>query len=305
MRLYYPILVCVLVQMMNFGDDVANESTLVNYEQVVKVAVLLSTYNGERFLCEQLDSLITQSFKDIVVHIRDDGSTDRTVNILNDYRARFPEIFQVYIGDNLGSSASFNWLLENIHADIYFFCDQDDIWSEKKVERHLACYLDLYKPEMVFSDLKILSHDESLIGCTLLRLEKKDPVYLIGSVTRLLCQNPVAGCAMSLNHAAKEQIFHLGKMPANVVHDHWFAIVTAIYGNIHYLPTPLINYRLHASNQIGSQAFDSKYVIKKLLKMRATLSYDLRLIKGLPEAKRPNLLQYALVKFISNVRRLL
>lgn len=304
MRLDYPMLVCVLVQIINFGDNVANRSILVNHGQVVKVAVLLSTFNGERFLCEQLDSLVTQSCKDIVVHIRDDGSTDHTVDIINDYQARFPEIFKVYIGDNLGSSASFNWLLENIQADIYFFCDQDDIWSKNKVEQHLACYLDLFKPEMVFSDLKILSHDKSLIERTLLRLEKKDPAYLIGSVTRLLCQNPVAGCAMSLNHAAKEQIFYLGKMPIHVVHDHWFAIVTAIYGNIYYLPTPLIDYRLHAANQIGSQAFDFKYVIKKLIKMRTTLSYDLRLIKGLPKEKRPNLLEYALVKIISNLRRL-
>ena len=267
-------------------------------------AVLLSTYNGEQYLSEQLDSLVAQTHKTLAIHIRDDGSTDGTLDIIRDYQARFPDIFTLYLGANIGSSASFCWLLENIQADVYFFCDQDDVWCLDKVEQHLKRYFDYEKPELVFSDLEILSADDSSVKRTLLGLEKKDPIYLVGGVTRLLCQNPVAGCAMSLNHAAKEKVFSLGQMPEKIVHDHWFAVVTAVYGTIYYLPEPLIQYRLHAANQIGSQAFDFRYVAKKLINLRVTLMYDLRLMGGLPKVKRPMLLEYGMVKLISNLRRL-
>jgi hypothetical protein len=93
-------------------------------------------------------------------------------------------------------------------------------------------------------------------------------------------------------------------MPEKIVHDHWFAVVTAVYGTIYYLPEPLIQYRLHAANQIGSQAFDFRYVAKKLINLRVTLMYDLRLMGGLPKVKRPILLEYGMVKLISNLRRL-
>ena len=76
------------------------------------VAVLLSTYNGDRYIEEQLVSLLDQRCDDMVVHIRDDGSSDSTIQIIEAYQARYPEVFRVYRGDNLGSSLSFYWLLQ-------------------------------------------------------------------------------------------------------------------------------------------------------------------------------------------------
>ena len=289
--------------MHNIGDNVVTRTSSENTGQSMCAVVLLSTYNGEQYLQEQLDSLIDQSHKNLMVHVRDDGSTDGTVEIIKDYQARFPGLFKAYIGDNLGSSASFYWLMENVQADVYFFCDQDDVWFVDKIEQHLKQYGEKSRPEMVFSDLEILDGEMDLGKRTLLGMQKMDPDYLIGAVTRMLCQNPVAGCAMSLNHAAKQKIFELGQMPDKVVHDHWFAVVTAIYGNVRYLPAPLIYYRLHAANQIGSQTFNLAYVAKKLVNLRATILYDLRLLKGLPFTKRPMLITYALVKVMANLRR--
>ena len=266
-------------------------------------AVLLSTYNGEQYLSEQLDSLVAQTHKTLAIHIRDDGSTDGTLDIIRDYQARFPDIFTLYLGANIGSSGSFCWLLENIEADMYFFCDQDDVWHADKIECHLKRYQNLLKPEMVFSDLEILEKTSGAERKTLLGLQKMNPYYLIGGVTRILCQNPVAGCAMSLNHAAKKQILSLGQMPEKVVHDHWFAIIATLYGDVFYLPEPLVKYRLHASNQVGSQTFNFRYVVKKLINLRTTILFDLRLVRSLPKAHRPYLLRYAVVKLMANLRR--
>lgn len=267
------------------------------------VAVLLSTYNGEQYLSEQLDSLVAQTHKTLAIHIRDDGSTDGTLDIIRDYQARFPDIFTLYLGANIGSSGSFFWLLKNIEADMYFFCDQDDVWYADKIECHLRRYQKLLKPEMVFSDLEILEKKSGAERKTLLGLQKMNPYYLIGGVTRILCQNPVAGCAMSLNHAAKKQILSLGQMPEKVVHDHWFAIIATLYGDVFYLPEPLVKYRLHASNQVGSQTFNFRYVVKKLINLRTTILFDLRLIRSLPKAHRPCLSRYAVVKLMANLRR--
>ena len=271
----------------------------------VTAAVLLSTYNGEQYLSEQLDSLVAQTHKTLAIHIRDDGSTDGTLDIIRDYQARFPDIFTLYLGANIGSSGSFCWLLENIEADMYFFCDQDDVWYADKIECHLRRYQNLLKPEMVFSDLEILEKTSGAERKTLLGLQKMNPYYLIGGVTRILCQNPVAGCAMSLNHAAKKQILSLGQMPEKVVHDHWFAIIATLYGHVFYLPETLVKYRLHASNQVGSQTFNFRYVVKKLINLRTTILFDLRLIRSLPKAHRPYLLRYAVVKLMANLRRVL
>ena len=269
----------------------------------VTAAVLLSTYNGEQYLSEQLDSLVAQTHKTLAIHIRDDGSADGTLDIIRDYQARFPDIFTLYLGANIGSSGSFCWLLENIEADMYFFCDQDDVWYADKIECHLRRYQNLLKPEMVFSDLEILEKTSGAERKTLLGLQKMNPYYLIGGGTRILCQNPVAGCAMSLNHAAKKQILSLGQMPEKVVHDHWFAIIATLYGDVFYLPEPLVKYRLHASNQVGSQTFNFRYVVKKLINLRTTILFDLRLIRSLPKAHRPYLLRYAVVKLMANLRR--
>ena len=92
-------------------------------------------------------------------------------------------------------------------------------------------------------------------------------------------------------------------MPEKVVHDHWFAIIATLYGDVFYLPEPLVKYRLHASNQVGSQTFNFRYVVKKLINLRTTILFDLRLIRSLPKAHRPYLLRYAVVKLMANLRR--
>ena len=101
------------------------------------VAILMSTYNGERYLREQIDSLLNQTYKDWKLYIRDDKSTDGTVSIIEGYVRVYPDQI-VYKSDgfgNLGAGCSFMQLLSSIDSDYYMFCDQDDVWMEDKIER--------------------------------------------------------------------------------------------------------------------------------------------------------------------------
>ena len=98
------------------------------------VNILLSAYNGEKFIAEQIESLLAQDYPAVTIHIRDDGSTDRTVEIVRQYTDR-PNV-KLYEGENVGYRKSFAWLLANCRdADYYAYCDQDDYWMPDKISR--------------------------------------------------------------------------------------------------------------------------------------------------------------------------
>ena len=100
------------------------------------IAILMSTYNGERYLREQIDSLLNQTYKDWKLYIRDDGSTDETISIIESYVNDYPDLIVLLKDDlgNLGSARSFMRILSVVDADYYMFCDQDDVWLPNKVK---------------------------------------------------------------------------------------------------------------------------------------------------------------------------
>ena len=103
-----------------------------------EIVVLLATYNGQEYLRAQLDSLVQQTFKDFKIIVHDDGSTDDTLEIIAEYQEKYPEMMVQYFGEPLGSAkANFLWMLKQVQADYFFFCDQDDVWAPDKVERSL------------------------------------------------------------------------------------------------------------------------------------------------------------------------
>lgn len=101
-----------------------------------KVNILVSTYNGERYLCQQIDSLLNQDYGNYEIHVRDDGSKDGTIELLQQYAKEYPDKLFFYKGENIGYKRSFQWLLQNCsEADYFSFCDQDDYWYTDKVSR--------------------------------------------------------------------------------------------------------------------------------------------------------------------------
>ena len=120
----------------------------------MKIAVLLSTFNGEKYLKEQIESILSQSHKDLILYIRDDGSSDNTKIILDNYASKDRRITIDY-GRNIGYTRSFFEMLKVVEADAYAFCDQDDLWMSDKLERANRILEKTRVPTLWFSNVNI------------------------------------------------------------------------------------------------------------------------------------------------------
>lgn len=228
------------------------------------LAILLSTYNGEKYLPEQLDSLIRQTFKNWVLFVRDDNSNDKTLEIIQKYSKQHANI--VLIEDdcgNLGTRNSFFKLLQEVEADYYMFCDQDDVWKKDKV---LTTFLELKslekkhpnQPALVFSDLTVVNKDLDILSFSMWQYTKlinvMEPKYLAGI-------NLATGCTVVFNKFARNKA--LDYQNINLLHDSLLSLVTYKHGIIKPIFKPLIFYRQHGDNVVG--ASDLKLSVKKSL----------------------------------------
>lgn len=214
------------------------------------VAVLMSTYNGEAFLKAQIDSILAQSYADFTLLIRDDGSSDRTCELV----ASYTDVRICLIrGENLGPARSFFALLrEAKDADYVFFSDQDDVWYPDKLEVMLAevkKYGDC--PAMVFSDFSMIDENgktthDSYAAYAALQLQP-GPV----GVEKILAQPYVFGCASVLNRPLVQLV---QSVPDGIeMHDCWISLVAAAAGKLVYLPVQTIAHRFHSSNATGRE----------------------------------------------------
>lgn len=209
----------------------------------MKVCVLISTYNGEKFLEPQLQSLFKQRNVDIDIIVRDDGSTDGTRTILEKW-ARAGKI-QWYAGSNIGWAMSFMHLLINSpEYDYYAFCDQDDIWKENKLYSALQ-YLKQseFTPSCYFSNLTYWKE-----GTPLRMVHGKD-LYFDKYTCLLQC--PSYGCTMVFNKCLADII--KTNPPISVsAHDFWVFQVAVLVGLVYYDDNSYILYRQHGNNQEGA-----------------------------------------------------
>jgi len=221
-----------------------------------RVQILLSTWNGERWLPELLASLEQQTFQDWQLLVRDDGSTDQTLRILLKWQAAHPEKLAglVLDGCHVGSKLSFSRLVEASNAPCLMFCDQDDVWFPEKVElqyttlRRLEAKYGEATPLLVHSDLAVVDEHKALQAVSFwdyrnFDVEQRKQAYLLNNV--------VTGCATAFNQAAAELAFPLPLYAME--HDRWLALVCAWFGFIQPLPHPLLLYRQHDANLIGAE----------------------------------------------------
>ena len=236
----------------------------------MKIDILLSTYNGENFIKEQLDSLLGQTFQDWRLLVRDDGSTDYTVKIVKEYEKQYPEKI-IFVEDkrkHLGACKSFEQLLEHSQADYIMFCDQDDVWLEGKLEATLAKMRELEikypgKPILVHTDLKVTDGKLNIISDSMWEYQKLDPRRK--SVNYLLIQNNVTGCTVMINKKLKE--IALAFPDEAIIHDWWLAIIASVFGEIGYANLPTILYRQHGRNDIGAKKYSVKYFVSRIHQM--------------------------------------
>ena len=221
----------------------------------VKVTILLSTYNGSKYLREQLDSLLAQSYSNIEIIARDDGSSDEMLQILRSYNIQFMPIVE-----NLGAKGSFSTLLDfalsHTQADYFMFCDQDDVWNSDKVEKTLAKMKSMEKefgnfPLLVHTDLEIVDVSLKTIEPSMWAYEYNFPYK--NSLSRLLMQNTVTGCTVMINRALAKKCLNIPDTA--VMHDWWVGLVASHFGKIGYVEEATIKYRQHGKNSIGVSAF--------------------------------------------------
>ena len=230
-----------------------------------RLAILLSTYNGSAFLAEQLDSLFDQTYENFIVVVRDDGSTDNTLAILQDYKSREPDRVHMIESDtgNLGARDSFAYLVDyalqhkdalGLESAYMMFCDQDDVWFPEKVATELQAMLETEQahpdlPVLIHSDLQVVSETLEPVAPSLARYQGLETSR--NGFNQMVISNLVTGCTALINEKlARKSLPVAGNA---IMHDWWLALVAAAFGKVVYLDKALIHYRQHGSNTIGAK----------------------------------------------------
>jgi glycosyltransferase involved in cell wall biosynthesis len=237
------------------------------------IDILLSAYNCEKYLPEQLDSLLAQSYADMRIIARDDGSADSTPAILSEYSKKFPDKI-ILLKDskgNLGVKKAFFHLLNNSDSQYAMFCDQDDLWLPEKIRITYEAmrtaeekYGDV--PVLVHTDLSVADADLKITAESMFRTQKLNPRNA-ENIRTLALENVVTGCTAMLNASLKN---FLKDVPEEaVIHDWWTALAALKYGGrIVFVDTPTILYRQHGKNSIGAEEFGLSSFARRLTRVR-------------------------------------
>ena len=231
-----------------------------------KIGILVATFNGETFLGAQLDSLLNQTHKNILILIRDDRSTDRTCSILRSYEDNYPDKIKVVDAEQgtLGARGNFSFLLTyginfqiEFKIDYFAFCDQDDIWDSKKLEKQLGSMISIESesktkkslPVLIHSDLEVVNEKAERISSSLISYQGLE--ISKNNFSGLLTSNLVTGCTAMFNPALAELAMPIPRDA--LMHDWWIAIVASAFGKIGFVDEALVKYRQHAVNTIGAK----------------------------------------------------
>lgn len=241
------------------------------------VDILLSTYNGEKYLCSQLDSLLSQTFTDFRILVRDDGSCDNTVKIIKSYKEKYPKRFIFFESNNqnLGSTNSFLELLKKSISDLIMFCDQDDVWNNDKIEKTVFFYnkecKDKNKPTLIHSAVSVVNENLTLFEDETEIFNRKK----CGMEQNLAFQvfnNDVTGCTVLVNSAMRDALKSIDFLSHKVIqHDWLLALIAYVNESKFFLPEKTMLYRQHKNNVIGIKKLS--FFQKLLLKRKKGIQY--------------------------------
>lgn len=212
----------------------------------MKVAVLLSAYNGEKYIQEQIDSILCQEGEfELDLWIRDDNSTDRTREILTEYEKTGK--LRWYAGKNLGSAYSFIDLIKHCgNYDFYAFSDQDDFWEPEKLQNGIRQIWQLNDAVLYVGNAELVDHDLNSLGRY---VYKKTPKT---DFCTLVCAGGLLGCTMIFNDSLARFVQKQPCPSKLVMHDFYLAVLCAgVNGKIIYDPIPHMKYRQHKKNVYG------------------------------------------------------
>ncbi|WP_299486764.1 glycosyltransferase family 2 protein [Acaryochloris sp. IP29b_bin.137] len=242
------------------------------------VEIAIATFNGERYLSDQIQSILSQDYSDWRLLIRDDGSTDSTHKILQAFLQQEPRRLQwlnPVESQNIGVVCNFNRLLEYSSSNYTFLCDQDDVWLPSKIKDSLQIIKQMeYQwgvetPILVHSDLHVVTAKLQLFHASFWRSHNLDPTR--NTLRDLLVRNNITGCTVVINKALRKLALPI---PNSIfMHDWWLALVATAFGKIAWLSKPTILYRQHQRNQVSAQSQKLRYLVTRLQQPRRIREY--------------------------------
>jgi glycosyltransferase involved in cell wall biosynthesis len=217
------------------------------------LSIALASYNGERYIGEQLDSIARQTRLPDELIVSDDASSDRTRAIVRDFARHVPFAVRLLTNPNrTGSTCNFEIAIRACSGDVIFLCDQDDFWYENKIALIEDRFISSPKTSVVFTDGDVVDENLRPIGSRLWETFRFNPieqrqVAACGTFDVLLRHPIVTGATMAFRSTCRDLILPL----ANTWHDAWISLLVAATSCLDALPTPLIAYRQHGANQVG------------------------------------------------------
>ena len=217
-----------------------------------KVDILLATYNGEEYLREQIDSILNQTHTEFRLLISDDGSKDSTRKILEEYKNKDSRVEVFMQEKNLGVVKNFEFLLGKVEAKYYMFSDQDDIWKENKIEKSLNKIEEGF--DLVYSDLEVVDENLNVTYSSYWKLKGiYNKIKKYNNFESLYLNNFVTGCTLISKKELINEVLPLPNTSKYVLHDYWISLIISQNGKIAYVEEPLIKYRQHKNNKVGSK----------------------------------------------------
>lgn len=234
------------------------------------INILLPCYNGSRYISEQIDSILNQTYQDFILYINDDCSTDDTFEIIKKYEKKYPDKIIVSRNNrNLGSAqAAFMHMMLSHKGNYTMLSDQDDVWNPDKIEKTYALIQKaemekgVERPILVHSDISVA--DEALNITipsykTYMKTNLKKKPF-----SRMLIQNAVTGCTIMYNAALGNII--RGVPEEMMMHDWWLMLIASAFGELYYLPEATLKYRQHSNNVEGMEYIRTiKYKVHKFI----------------------------------------
>ncbi len=218
-----------------------------------KINILMATYNGRRYVAKQVESILNQTYTDFRLIISDDGSTDSTVKILQEYEKKDPRVEIYCHQENTGVIGNFEFLIGKVRSELFMFADQDDVWKPDKIEKTLE-KMEKENLDLVYTDLEVVDSRLNQLASSYWALKGLDyRIKKYNNFESLYLNNFVTGCTMLVKSKWINEFLPLPKNTRYVLHDYWISLVISQNGKIGYLDETTIKYRQHGNNNIGTK----------------------------------------------------
>ncbi|AWB88649.1 glycosyltransferase family 2 protein [Salinibacterium hongtaonis] len=240
------------------------------------ISVALCTYNGARYIEEQLRSIVSQSVAPSEIIISDDGSTDSTLDVirgfLQEYDTGSTAITILGGAANVGVTANFQRAIEASSGDLVVLCDQDDVWHVNRIEKAISSFDSRPALLLQHSDARLIDDEGEPLGLSLLDAlsasrEERAAINGPRPLGAFIRRNLATGATVAFRRSLLEWAL---PFPSNWVHDEWLAVIAAALGEVELLDAELVDYRQHGNNQIGVRKPTLRYRLGRMLEPRGT-----------------------------------